>query len=90
MLLALGFEEVPSTDQMKITSQCNHCKVIHDQYITMTEWKLWQEDGNYIQDVFPHLDAPQREMLLTGTHPECWKLMFPELEDDDEDEDLSI
>lgn len=47
-----------------------------------------QGKGN-IQDIFPYLTTAQREVMMTGIHPECWDaLMGPEDEDDeDEDED---
>jgi hypothetical protein len=37
--------------------------------------------GALIQDAFPTLTVDEREMLMTGTHPDCWDSMFPEEED---------
>lgn len=37
-----------------------------------------------IQDALPERDADFRELVKTGTHPECWDTMFPEEEDDDD------
>lgn len=34
------------------------------------------EEGALIQDAFPTLTNEQREQLLTGIHPECWKAIF--------------
>jgi hypothetical protein len=34
-----------------------------------------------IQDALPERDADFRELVKTGTHPECWDKMFPEEED---------
>jgi hypothetical protein len=32
-----------------------------------------------VQTIFPYLDASQREVLITGIHPNCWtKLMGEE------------
>lgn len=31
--------------------------------------------GN-IQHAFPNLTAPQREVLMTGIHPQCWDALF--------------
>lgn len=39
--------------------------------------------GAYIQDAFPSLSADQREMLKTGIHPECWKEIFPDEDEED-------
>lgn len=33
--------------------------------------------GNgYIQDVFPELNADEREFLMTGVHPDTWDDMY--------------
>jgi hypothetical protein len=29
-----------------------------------------------IQDVFPELNADEREFMISGTHPACWDEMF--------------
>ena len=34
------------------------------------------EQGALIQDAFPTLTTDEREQLLTGIHPECWKAIF--------------
>lgn len=34
--------------------------------------------GVHVQDAFPYLTADQREMLITGIHPECWDATFKE------------
>lgn len=40
------------------------------------EWK----NGAHIQNVFPTLPAPIREIMKTGTHPDCWERAFAELD----------
>lgn len=42
----------------------------------------WAELGENIQDALPQLDADQRELLMSGTHPQCWVRMFGPEEDD--------
>lgn len=37
--------------------------------------------GAHVQNAFPHLHANVREMLISGTHPECWDKMFPPEDD---------
>ena len=50
-------------------------------------------EDKLIQDVFPELNADQREFLLTGATPEEWEEIFGEAEveydypDDDEDDE---
>lgn len=45
------------------------------------------ENGEHIQFVLPHFSDDDREMLISGTCPNCWDEMFPELEDDWDDEE---
>lgn len=32
--------------------------------------------GEYIQTIFPHLSAPEREFILSGITPEEWDRVF--------------
>ena len=32
--------------------------------------------GAYVQVAFPEIPAPHREMLVSGTHPDCWKILW--------------
>lgn len=32
--------------------------------------------GAPIQDVFPDMARDEREVLISGTHPQCWASMF--------------
>ena len=36
----------------------------------------WQQSGDLIQNVFPHLNADQREFLMTGITPDEWDSAF--------------
>lgn len=38
--------------------------------------------GELIQDILPAMSLEQREMIITGTHPECWDAMFAYLDED--------
>lgn len=38
--------------------------------------------GQNITTAFPTLTADQREVLITGTHPDCWDAMTKEDDDD--------
>jgi hypothetical protein len=42
----------------------------------------WQA-GELVQNVWPEKTSDERELLITGTHPECWQEMFGSLEDSD-------
>lgn len=57
-------------------------KVQLDLPVTREQIRAW-ENGAYIQNVMPHLDADQREFLLTGMLPGEWDILFPPEEDED-------
>lgn len=38
--------------------------------------EYWQQSGELIQNVFPHLNADQREFLMTGITPDEWDSAF--------------
>lgn len=58
---------------------CPVCGSATEVLFTEEEWKRYQTI-KFIQDALPHWSADKRELLLTGTHPECWDEMFGEEE----------
>ena len=42
--------------------------------------EYWQASSELVQNVFPHLNADEREFLMTGIMPEEWGQAFPEEE----------
>ena len=38
--------------------------------------EYWQFSGELVQNVFPHLNADEREFLMTGITPEEWSTAF--------------
>lgn len=49
--------------------------------ITPEQLRRW-EQGEFVQDVFPHLTADQREFLMTGITPDEWAAMEAALEEE--------
>ena len=45
--------------------------------VTQDQLNRWQ-DGELIQDVFPHLNAEEREFIKTGITPQEWINIFGE------------
>ena len=45
--------------------------------VTEAEYKNWK-DGMLIQDAMPSLGQNDRELLISGTCPECWNAMMAE------------
>jgi hypothetical protein len=37
-------------------------------------YREWQR-GTYVQRAFPEMPDDRRELLVSGTHPECWALL---------------
>lgn len=59
-----------------------------DLPITAEQWARYRS-GELIQVAFPHLNADQREFIMSGCTAEEWDEMFPP-EEDDEDPDALI
>jgi hypothetical protein len=70
------------SDTTTVTSPpCQVCEKTSDFTLDAEKVRQWRE-GAFIQDVFPELTANQREQIVSGTHPKCWEILFPEDEDD--------
>lgn len=41
-------------------------------------------NGESIQQALYDVDASQREMLISGTHPGCWDVLWAEMEEEDD------
>ena len=70
-----------TTQMSKIpTPKCFQCGKEGELEIPTEIWFTGlkkSQEGALIQNAFPTLSHDQREQLLTGIHPECWKKMFP-------------
>jgi hypothetical protein len=44
------------------------------------KFKRFQKD-EHVQNVWPEKDADWRELLITGTHPECWDRMMEDMDE---------
>lgn len=63
---------------------CIYCGIESWFRITEKQYEAWITNDGYIQDVFPNMTNQEREVMISGTHPECWDAMFAF--DDEEDE----
>jgi hypothetical protein len=36
----------------------------------------WYNGDGLIQEIWPNLTGDERELIMTGIHPECWNRMF--------------
>lgn len=63
------------------TKECIHCN--ESGYIDVQAQGLFfYNQGKLIQECFPEMSVGLREQLITGTHPECFKEMFAEIEEE--------
>lgn len=63
------------------TKMCFHCKKVGFIIMDQQDWINGIKDyqiGAFVQDAFPKLNDGQREQIISGTHPECWEILFPE------------
>lgn len=45
--------------------------------VRRSDYEKWQA-GTHIQHAFPEMTPDQREMLMTGTHSDCWDTLWNE------------
>lgn len=57
---------------------CYHCNEFRPIILDGTEYYQYFMVGLRIQDAFPTLPAEQRELIMSGIHPQCWNEMMGE------------
>lgn len=67
------------------TTPCLGCGTSAAFEMTEEQFKCFQA-GEKVQDIFPDWSPEDREMLISGTCPKCFEEMFPEDEEDDDEE----
>lgn len=55
---------------------CTHKPEERIVIIDGTQWHRYGIQGEFIQDVFPELSVDEREIFISGTHPECWDRLY--------------
>lgn len=68
-----------STDNLTctITMTCNMCQQPATvENVSVDALQRWRA-GEHIQNAFPDMSAGDREILISGTHDECWNKLFP-------------
>ena len=66
---------------------CKHCGILYTILADREDVKKWVAGEGYIQDVLAYLSASERELLISGTCDNCWKNMFGDDCDVDDDEE---
>ena len=62
------------------TKPCCMCGKSHELEVLKDDYLRWKA-GAFVQVAFPEMPPPEREMLISGTCPECFAVLFPEEED---------
>ena len=63
------------TTKTEFRVDCRICGVSYSVMADEADVCNWQ-DGVLIQDAMPYLNADERELLISGTCPDCWIEMF--------------
>lgn len=69
---------------MNIITKCPYCGKEHPVYLTKEQsfrYRKYLDGKGHMQDLLPDLTAENRELLITGICPKCWKKL-----EEDEDE----
>ena len=67
---------------MIIITKCLWCGEKHEFEVPFEDYFAFL-NGESIQVAMPQLSADEREMLISGVCPECWKKAFSYEEEDD-------
>lgn len=58
------------------TPRCILCGRTSTLSVPQEGWEKYKA-GEFVQIAFPTLTADEREMLINGSHPECFDIMAP-------------
>jgi len=72
-------------DNKTVEVVCHVCKKPKQIEVGEAGLKRLEESGMLIQRAIPHVPPELREMLISGTCPDCFKAMFAAFEEDEED-----
>lgn len=67
---------------VKIEVRCRECGEYKTLEVDSWAYYEWKERQILAQDAFPHLDADDRELLISNTCGQCWNNLFNEEEPD--------
>ena len=64
---------------------CRHCGILYTILADREDVTAWLSGSGYIQDILGYLSPAERELLISGTCDNCWKNMFGDDLDEDEE-----
>lgn len=60
---------------IELFMECPFCKGLHSLEVDAIKYSRWQQ-GEFAQKVWPEKTDAERELIMTGTHSECWDRAF--------------
>ena len=73
-------------DKETVIVECRMCCEPTEIVVGVEGLKRLEEDDLLIQLAIPHVTPELREMLISGTCPDCYKKMFAFMDDDYDDD----
>lgn len=64
---------------------CKYCGILYTILADREDVTAWLSGSGYIQDILGYLSPAERELLISGTCDNCWKNMFGDDLDEDEE-----
>lgn len=64
-----------------VCGPCEVCGFNAVLEIPAKQYFAWK-DGGHAQEVFSDWSPEKRELLISGTHPECWNSLFDGMDDE--------
>jgi hypothetical protein len=67
-----------SNDIIMLEVTCKECKTEHYFEVLEDQWIRIQTGDESIQNILPHFDSDERELLISGICGSCWNKIFGE------------
>lgn len=71
---------------LTVSTTCVWCGKEHLTEMPIDKYRRWH-DGEHLQKVFPDWTPDQREIVISGTCPQCWD---QHMSDEDPDPDPAV
>jgi len=86
MTLELEYDfSIQGAPSVFVRNSCFHCKKDNQIRISRSDYNRRMR-GDFAQDIWPNLSIDDRELIISGTHPECWQAIFGK----DEDKEIGV
>jgi len=63
-------------DTSILSRLCQHCRENYTIEVETPSLFEWKQQGKLAQVAFFYLNPSDVELIISGTHPECWDQMF--------------